>query len=281
MDYWVAKLDDSGELQWQKALGGSGDEIARSIQQTSDGGYVVAGYSNSTDGDVTENHGGENDCWVVKLGINGELQWQKALGGSGNDIAQAIEQTNDGGYVISGGSDSEDGDVTGAHGGYDCWVVKLDGSGELQWQKAMGGSGADAGSSIKQTSDEGFVVAGYSNSMDGDVSGIHGAEDFWVVKLTRDDVSVAEIGSGIGFDLYPNPTSESVNVQLAVTVTGAQPIVQVFDALGHSLPIPHTWSNAASGEGLLTLSLGGLANGVYQVRVQMRGHAVSRTVVKQ
>jgi len=181
-DFWVVKLDAGGNLQWQKCLGGTGYDEANSIQQTSDGGYVVAGFTLSTNGDVSGNHGGY-DYWVVKLDAGGNLQWQKCLGGTGYDEANSIQQTSDGGYVVAGYTESTDGDVSGNHGGSDYWVVKLDAGGNLQWQKCLGGTSSDYAYSIQQTSDGGYVVAGYALSTNGDVSGIHGSQDSWVVKL--------------------------------------------------------------------------------------------------
>ncbi|MDR3272603.1 MAG: T9SS type A sorting domain-containing protein, partial [Flavobacteriaceae bacterium] len=183
-DGWVVKLDASGAVQWQKCLGGSNSEVFNAIQQTSDGGYIVAGYTNSNDGDVSGNHGSD-DFWVVKLNASGELLWQKCLGGSGQDSVYSIQQTSDGGYIAAGFTTSNDGDVSGFHGGYyDGWVVKLDASGNLLWQKCLGGSGfEDWAYSIQQTSDGGYIVAGYTSSNDGDVSGFHGGYDGWVVKL--------------------------------------------------------------------------------------------------
>src|SRR5436305_1217047 len=87
-------------IQWQKSLGGSSDEVAYSIEQTSDGGYIAAGYTLSNDGDVSGNHG-SLDYWIVKLNSSGAIQWQKSLGGSGEDGATSIEQTSDGGYIIA------------------------------------------------------------------------------------------------------------------------------------------------------------------------------------
>jgi hypothetical protein len=185
-DFWVVKLSQDGALQWQKTFGGSRDDVANSIMRASDGGYVVIGYSESEDGDVTGNHGdfwGFKDFWVVKLSEAGELQWQKSLGGSDNDDAKSIMRTSDGGYVVAGGSWSDDGDVTGNHGYEDFWVVKLDQGGSLQWQKSLGGSGGDVANSVMRTSDGGYIVVGGSGSSNGDVTGNHGGFDFWVVKL--------------------------------------------------------------------------------------------------
>ena len=174
-------------IEWQKSLGGSGGDEAYAIQQTSDGGYIVAGHSSSNDGDVTGNHG-YDDYWVVKLDVSGNIQWQKSLGGSGADMAVSIGQTSDGGYIVAGLSLSNDGDVTANHGSSDFWVVKLDVSGNIQWQKSLGGSGSDWALSIKQTSDGACIVAGHIMSNDGDVSGNHGASDYWVVKLGADPI---------------------------------------------------------------------------------------------
>ncbi len=181
-DYWIVKLDSTGTITWQKSLGGSSDDIATSITQTADGGYIVAGYSSSNNGDVSGNHGG-SDYWIVKLDSTGTITWQKSLGGSANDKANSIAQTSDGGYIVGGYSDSTNGDVTGHHGNGDYWIVKLDSTGTISWQKSLGGSGEDEATSIVQTSDGGYIVAGTSSSTDGDVSGNHGGNDYWIVKL--------------------------------------------------------------------------------------------------
>jgi hypothetical protein len=182
-DYWVVKLTSIGTIEWQKSIGGSGDDIARSIDQTNDGGFIVAGYSVSNDGDVSGNHG-SGDYWVVKLTSIGTIEWQKTLGGSVEDAASSIQQTTDGGFIVAGVSRSNDGDVSGNHGEFDCWVVKLTSIGTIVWQKSLGGSGEDGNHSIQQTTDGGFIVAGNSFSNDGDVSGNHGERDYWVVKLS-------------------------------------------------------------------------------------------------
>ncbi len=182
VDYWVLKLNSSGTMQWQKSLGGGGDDLAYSIIQTTDGGYAVAGTSNSDNFDVTGNHGG-SDYWIVKLNSAGAIEWQKSLGGSGDDLAYSIVQTTDGGYAVAGRSSSADSDVTDHHGGYDYWIVKLDNAGAIQWQKSLGGSGDDYAYSIIQTTEGGYAVAGYSNSTGGDVGNNLGGYDYWIVKL--------------------------------------------------------------------------------------------------
>jgi hypothetical protein len=181
-DMWVAKLNNIGNLQWQKSLGGSSDDSGGSILQTADGGYIVIGTSESTDGDVSGNHGGK-DIWIAKINATGTIQWEKSLGGSGSDAASSIEETTDGGYIIGGESSSSDGDVSVNQGDVDYWVVKINDTGAIQWQKSYGGSSQDTLIAIKQTSDGGFIGVGFTLSNDGDVSGNNGNYDIWVIKL--------------------------------------------------------------------------------------------------
>jgi len=187
-DYWIIKTDNSGEIQWQKSLGGSSYEVASSIRQCTDGGYIVAGFSRSNDDDVTDHHGTTSfyDYWVVKLDSIGTIEWQKSLGGTVNEFANSVLQTVDGSFVVAGYSASVDGDVTGHHGGTvttDYWIVRLSASGNLLWEKSLGGTATETANSISQTTDGGFIVAGYSNSSDFDVTVNYGTFDYWIVKL--------------------------------------------------------------------------------------------------
>ncbi|MBX7142297.1 MAG: T9SS type A sorting domain-containing protein [Chitinophagales bacterium] len=192
-DYWLIKLNSEGDLLWQKCLGGSEDDEANSIQQTSDTGYIVAGFTFSNDGDVTDNHG-MYDAWIIKLDESSNLLWQKSLGGTFNDYATAVREVNDG-YIIAGYTGSNDGDVSGWHYGfddyfgvpyYDAWIVKLDFEGNIQWQKCLGGSKDDLAQKILALHDGNYLIVGSSKSNDGDVSGHHGSEwwpDYWVAEI--------------------------------------------------------------------------------------------------
>jgi hypothetical protein len=112
-------------IQWKKTFGGFGNDYARSIQQTTDGGYIVAGYTDSNDGDVSYNHGGD-DIWIIKLDENGNLEWEKSLGGSSRDEAHSIQKTTDGGYIVAGVTMSNDGDVSNKLGNDgDYWIIKF------------------------------------------------------------------------------------------------------------------------------------------------------------
>jgi len=120
-DYWVVKLNDLGNIQWQECLGDTSWDAAYSIKQTIDEGYIVAGGGGP---DIPGTHGG-GDYWIVKLDEFGDSLWQKCLGGSGNDHARSILQTTDGDYFVAGSTHSNNGNVSGNHGSYDYWVVKL------------------------------------------------------------------------------------------------------------------------------------------------------------
>ncbi|MEW5677492.1 T9SS type A sorting domain-containing protein [Flavobacterium enshiense] len=184
-DVYVVKLDSAGEIIWQNLLGGTNDDYAYNIKQTPDGGYIFVGLSDSNDGNLTENNGGE-DYWIVKLNANGTIQWQKSYGGSNIDRAQTVTLTSDNGYIVTGYSQSNDGDVVASYGGPsndDYWILKLNESGDIQWQKTLGGTGSDSGYETIQTSDGGYIVAGDSESTNGDVTGTHGNSDIWLAKL--------------------------------------------------------------------------------------------------
>jgi len=183
-DIQIAKLDSLGNFQWQKIIGGSNDDIANSVQQTIDGGYIVAGYSSSNDFDISGNHG-NNDCTIVKLNGNGNIEWQKCIGGVGNEIAYNIKETNDGGYIVVGKSNSNDGFLVNNNGGYEFLIVKLDSLGNTQWVKSIGGSNDEIAYSVQQTIDGGYIIAGQTNSEDFDIQGNHGGIDCFIVKLNE------------------------------------------------------------------------------------------------
>lgn len=181
-DLWLAKLTDTGELDWQTTWGGTDWEAARSVVGTLDGGYIVAGSTTSFDGDVTFNHGQE-DWWLVKFDAYGNLIWQRSLGGSSSDYGHCVISTSDGGYAVAGTANSNDGDVVENNGSVDAWFVKLSNGGEIEWSANFGGSLGDFAESIIQTSDGGFAVVGETRSSDGDIDVSYGLDDVWLIKL--------------------------------------------------------------------------------------------------
>jgi VWFA-related protein len=229
-DYWVVKLRPSdGSIIWQKTLGGSNDDEAYSIIESTDGSYVVAGSTESNDGDVSGNHG-YRDYWVVKLRpSDGSIIWQKTLGGSGVDRAYSITQSSDGSYVVAGRTFSTDGDVSGNHGGGDFWVVKLNPSdGSIIWQKTLGGINDDEAYSIIESTDGSYVVAGWTLSYDGDVSGYHGGWDFWVVKLQEAEILQSDVSDSVFAIVEPHCMARDIDMKECLVGSVKDSIVAPF-----------------------------------------------------
>jgi uncharacterized delta-60 repeat protein len=171
-DFWLLKLSSGGSIAWQKTYGGTGDDEAYCVKQTSDGGYIAAGTTNSF-GTL------DYDAWVLRLNSAGGVVWAKSYGGSNFDIAYSIQNTSDGGYIVAGSTNS-----FGA-GGYDhAWVLKLNSTGGITWQYTYGGLGNDEGSFVQQTADGGYIVAGDTNS-----SGAY-YDNFWIFKLDSNGSTV-------------------------------------------------------------------------------------------
>jgi hypothetical protein len=206
LDYWVWKMNEKGDLDWQKSIGGSGFDLLQSIKNTKDGGFILAGTSNSSnDFQKKDTCKGVSDFWIIKLDAKGEEQWQKTIGGSGQDELITAFQTKDGGYMLGGSSSSSPSikknnpkekstldakpDLYGksekSRGNMDYWIVKLDNTGTIQWQKTYGGEYSDLLRNMEQTKDGGYILGGYSNSpMSGDKTDANiGIGDYWILKI--------------------------------------------------------------------------------------------------
>ena len=182
-DIWFVKVGFDGNIIWEHSLGGSSDEYPAKLIATSDGGFLVLGSTGSNDGDVSGNHGWL-DYWAVKTDSEGNILWQNCLGGSYNDEPYDVLETEDGGFLIIGSINSPDGDISTYYGFYDAWLVKLDASGDLLWDRSYGGSLIEYGTSIKPTNDGGFIIGSSVGSPDGLVDcNLHGQQDMWLVKL--------------------------------------------------------------------------------------------------
>jgi len=256
-DCWVVKLTTTGDISWQKSYGGTGGEVLEMIKQTSDGGYILAASSTSNDGDVGGNYG-LYDFWIVKIFSDGTINWKKTMGGTGFDWAHSIQETIDGGFIVSGRSSSSDIDVTGHHFSYDYWVVKLSASGNISWQKSLGGDGADIAYSVCQNTDGDYVVAGASESTNGNVIGNQGFHDVWVVKLSF-TVEVTELEESLGFNVFPNPTTNQINVKVDAKLIGES--YSIYDKLGKIV-----LSGNLNAENML-IELGDLSSGIYLISV--------------
>ena len=190
MDYWVAKTDSLGNIVWQRCLGSSVNDYPGQMSVDGMGNIYVIGGSHGDDGDITDPHG-LTDFWIVKLSLDGDLLWEKSLGGSGYDWGFCISPTADGGYIAGGYTESTDGDVQcelHSPNQRDIWIVKIDSLNNIQWQQCYGGSYGETAVDIKVTDDGGYIIAGITNSDDGDVSGFHGVAgsdnyDIWIIKI--------------------------------------------------------------------------------------------------
>ncbi|ESU24937.1 hypothetical protein FEDK69T_04940 [Flavobacterium enshiense DK69] len=267
-DIWAVKLTSTGTIAWQRSLGGSNSDVTYSILQTTDGGYIIAGYSNSNDGDITGSLG-DFDYWIVKLTNTGSIDWKKSLGGTHVDHAYSIQQTSDGGYIVGGFSNSNDFDVTGNHGNFDYWVVKLTNTGIIQWQKSLGGSGIDKITLIKQTTDGGYAIAGYSNSNNNDVSGNHGDYDYWIVKLSS-TLSTDESTFENLFSVYPNPMNNELHVNINGNTLDLPYII--YDQSGRSI-ITGKLSDYKN-----VIKTGNLSKGVYILSI---GNKTNIKIIKE
>jgi hypothetical protein len=181
-DIFLIKTDASGNVQWTKTYGGTSGDYAYSVQQTSDGGYIVAGRTYSFGA-------GSYDIFLIKTDASGNVQWAKTYGGIYWDYAYSVQQTSDGGYIVAGTTWS-----FGA-GYYDIFLIKTDASGNVQWTKTYGGGDYDDASSVQQTSDGGYIVAGYTQSF--------GAGDYDIFLIKTDangNISWAKTYGGTDYD---------------------------------------------------------------------------------
>ncbi|MGB0769587.1 MAG: hypothetical protein ACPGPB_02420 [Flavobacteriaceae bacterium] len=206
-DFWVAKLDASGTIIWEKSFGYVGADSAFSIIQTQDNGFLLSGVLDVSASDGAgnnrmnmERHAG-GDYWVIKIDAMGELQWSRYFGGTFTDTAYDSVQTQDGNFLIMGSSDSDDVDINNNKGTYDFWVVKLNNTGTLLWEKSFGGTEIDEARAITTTADGNFFIAGDSRSNDIDLTTNNGAADVWIIKINSNgDLLWEKTFGGSSFD---------------------------------------------------------------------------------
>ena len=156
-DLWMIKTDPQGNEEWNKTFGGSNTERGWSGHQTTDGGYVVVG-------EITSFGNGQQDVWLIKTDSQGNEEWNRTFGGSLSEIGYSVQQTRDGGFIITGSSNG------------DIWLIKTDSLGDMEWDQYFGGDGNELGLSVRQTTDDGFIVTGSTNSFG------NGFYDFWLIK---------------------------------------------------------------------------------------------------
>jgi len=173
-EIWLIKTDSEGNSLWEKTFGGLGKDIGFAVEQTEDDGYIVVG--------ATKPHMiGDYDIWLIKTNSEGYLKWDRTFGGRGNDWPNAIQETADGGYIITGGTESYGAGINNAFLvktplNANLWLIKTDSDGNSVWDRTFGGPGFDEGSSIQETADGGYIITGYTTSRGA------GGSDIWLVK---------------------------------------------------------------------------------------------------
>ncbi|NNK39531.1 MAG: hypothetical protein HKP45_02630 [Winogradskyella sp.] len=208
-DNWLVKTDSQGNLLWEQSFGYSGHDHAYTLIETADGGFFMAGFldvtasggEGNTNRSVSTNRHGVGEMWCHKLDAQGNVEWQRYFGGSSNDRAYGAVQANDGGYVVTGYTESTDFDITSSKGSYDYWVIKLTANGELVWSKNLGGEGIDQSRSITKIIDGNYIIAGNTFSTNGDINTNLGSSDYWIVKINDfGEIIWEKTLGGIDFD---------------------------------------------------------------------------------
>ena len=172
-DVYLIKTDPNGDSQWQKTFGGSDSDHGYSVQQTTDGGYIIAGFTYSYGA-------GDYDVYLIKTDPNGNSQWQRTFGGPNYEDGYSVQQTSDGGYIIAGSTDSYGAEYT------NIYLIKTDPNGDSEWQKTFGGNLGESGYSVQQTSDGGYIIAGLTDSYGA------GNWDVYLIKLCPDGTLSAD-----------------------------------------------------------------------------------------
>lgn len=203
-DIWVVKTNGSGNIEWEKSLGGTDVDVAYTLLMTADGGAIISGTTWSSDVDVTQGYGG-SDVWVVKLSDTGTIEWQQTYGGSGDDLPHDMKTTADGGYIVLSESNSTNGHVGNTKGFHDVWLLKLSGTGQVQWSKTYGGSKEDAGFTVLETHDTtGYIISGLTYSINGDVTNNHDSTsgDVWIIRTSKSgNIGWQRCYGGLGNDM--------------------------------------------------------------------------------
>ncbi|MCZ2442395.1 MAG: T9SS type A sorting domain-containing protein [Flavobacteriales bacterium] len=277
-DMLLAKLSASLSLEWSKCYGGSGTEECNSAVQLADGSYAALGYTSThNNGDITGHHGnqGSDDFWLLKLTSTGSIDWAKCYGGSGDDQANGLTKTSEGGFVMTGLTNSLDGDVSGFHiGGFDpdIWTIGVSENGSVLWQRCSGGSGQDESFNIYEESTNIYVITGFTYSTDYDVSSNHGSADGWIIKI-KSTLGVEETDpTPIILQTYPNPTQDYLTIDLGDVFTVIQ--ISIRTVLGQEIATKRFTNNSK-----IELNLNGEA-GIYFIDIKADNHRATTKIIK-
>jgi hypothetical protein len=278
-EVFVMKLDEGGNVEWQKYIGGTGNDIGYSIIRDADDGYALIGWTTSDDGDFEDMNKGKEDVFIIKLNPRGDIEWKKTFGGKGDEECYSIATTPDSGYVLTGWTESNDGDFEGMNQvnaignlAREVFVIKLDKRGNVDWKKSFGGRSPDFGASIATAPDKGYILTGGYESRDFTLSGIYrGGGDIFLIKIdssgsinpstsVRDDAQPLSILS-----VTPNPLSAVACISYNVS-TPLHVRIEIINSIGETVAVLLD-QNEEAGTHRLALNAASLVSGAYILRM--------------
>lgn len=312
LDVWLLKTDAAGDTQWTKTLGGTSVDEGYSVNQTQDGGYFIAG--------VTESYGtGESDVWLIRTNAQGDTLWTKTYGGLYQDWGSKAIPSIDGAFIVVGSTYS-----FGA-GSYDFWLLKIDSLGDTLWSKTLGGSGWDEGHSIRQTIDSGYVLVGFTgeafaadgflvktdnsgnilwtkvigsteNDFLGSIDNTYdngyitvgstyandpGQSDVWLIKIEPDTLQIEENNSArihpLGLEVFPNPSKKDCNIKYVLDHKGLVKI-SLYDIAGRFVSILAN-ENQNSGVHFIQYNFTNLPQGIYFITIDAARYRETRKII--
>jgi hypothetical protein len=258
-DFYLIKTNAAGESLWARTFGGTEYDFAFSVQQTSDGGYIVAGH---------EDYWGNANGYLVKTDANGDSLWTHTFDGGNMDFAFSVRQTSDGGYVMAGWTASF------GLGDYDIYLEKIDSNGFAEWTAIWGGGGDDRAYSVQQTTDGGYILAGSTTSFGA------GGTDFWLVKTAPELVTFRPLllrPSSFLLRAYPNPFNAATVICYSLPHP-AHVDLEVFDILGRVVNRLDL-GNLSAGSYSRSLDFSPQASGTYLVRLRTPDQAVMMKIM--
>lgn len=303
IDAWLIKTDGEGNEVWSQIYGGTNFDKGYSVQQTTDGGYIVTGYTSSFGF-------GYADVWLIKTNASGDTLWTKTYGGFDNDFGYSVQQTTDGGYLITGSTDSFrfgsgvfviKTDATGntlwandyeggrgysgrqtSDGGYiitgwsepygppnsNVYLLRTNSSGDILWTKAIGGDGYEEGRSVQQTSDGGYIVCGFTDSYGA------GGYDIWLIKVAGETTGI-DGDKKSDILIYPNPASGKFKITGSFSQNDVNQ-VEIIDVFGKVVKSFNGNFNDEATE----FDLSNLPSGIYLVRISSSNSSFIQKVIK-
>ncbi|MDP8207620.1 MAG: T9SS type A sorting domain-containing protein [Candidatus Electryonea clarkiae] len=307
-DVWLIKIDSTGNEEWDRTFGGDRDDIGRCVQQTSDGGFIITGFTKSFGG-------GHENIWLIKTDSNGDEEWNQTFGGNAYDVGYSVQQTSDGGFIITGETESYESDnsdvcliktdsvgneewnrtfggadwdsgrevqetfnggyiivgSTGSFGagGSDVWLIKTDAEGGEEWNQTFGGINADYGYSVKQTNDEGYVIAGETRSF-----GIYNNFDVWLIRIAAEENEIIETTASSPRDyileeVYPNPFNATTTIAFGLPAPSELKL-SVYNITGKEVAVLAN-ERYTVGYHQFTFNADELSSGIYFIHASVPG----------